>query len=575
MKRAVIYARYSSDRQSDHSIEDQVRLCRERLEADGHILTQVYSDHAISGATLLRPGIQALIEDAGRGKFDVVYAEALDRISRDQEDAAGFYKRMRFAEVSIITLSEGEITDLHVGLKGTMNALFLKDLAEKTRRGLRGRVEACRSGGGITYGYDVVEAKNHDGAGLRSINPEQAKVIVRVFHDFAAGKSPRHIAFELNKEGITGPSGKDWGASTINGNVKRGTGILNNELYIGRLVWNRLRYVKDPENGKRRSRLNPSDQWIIKDVPELRVVTQDLWDRVKNRQSAVKRNTRPDRQEHAKVWERRRPRFLLSGLIKCGACGGGYTMVSRALYGCANARNKGTCANRLNLRRDALEVTILEGLKRHLMDPELFKLFCEEFTKAFNRLRGSRAAERTHMETKLRTINIRLKRIVDAIAEGVSALTLKEELLSLETRKATLEKELVGLREEPVRLHPNMAEVYRKKVDQLAKLLEGEDDKEEAFEAIRALIDRIVLSPEHGQLKVDLYGEIAAILMLSQGSKSPGSNFPSRAGQLVMVAGTRNQRCLQLQELLRTAIVCQATPRNVRLCAQSCRTFTW
>ena len=93
-----------------------MRLCRERLEADGHILTQVYSDHAISGATLLRPGIQALIEDAGRGKFDVVYAEALDRISRDQEDAAGFYKRMRFAEVSIITLSEGEITDLHVGL---------------------------------------------------------------------------------------------------------------------------------------------------------------------------------------------------------------------------------------------------------------------------------------------------------------------------------------------------------------------------------------------------------------------------------------------------------------------------
>ena len=189
------------------------------------------------------------------------------------------------------------------------------------------------------------------------------------------------------------------------------------------------------------------------------------------------------------------------------------------------------------VRRDALEVTILEGLKRHLMDPELFKLFCEEFTKAFNRLRSSRAAERTHMETELRTINIRLKRIVDAIAEGVSALTLKEELLSLETRKATLEKELVGLREEPVRLHPNMAEVYRKKVDQLAKLLEGEDDKEEAFEAIRALIDRIVLSPEHGQLKVDLYGEIAAILMLSQGSKSPGSNFPSRAEQLVMVAG--------------------------------------
>jgi site-specific DNA recombinase len=539
MKRAVIYARYSTDRQSDRSIEDQVRLCHERIEADGHTSTQVYSDHAISGATLLRPGIQALMEDASRGKFDAVYAEALDRISRDQEDAAGFYKRMRFAEVSMITLSEGAINDLHVGLKGTMNALFLKDLADKTRRGLRGRVEASRSGGGVTYGYDVVQARNpeSEGAGQRSINEEEARVVVRIFRDYAGGKSPRHIAFELNKDGIAGPSGTGWGASTINGNAKRGTGILNNELYIGRLVWNRLRYVKDPDSGKRRSRLNPPDQWIIKGVPELRIVPQELWDRVKDRQSAVKRQTRPDHQQHAKVWERRRPRFLLSGLIKCGACGGGYTMVSRTLYGCANARNKGTCDNWLNIRRDALEATILDGLKRHLMDPELFKLFCEEFTKALNRLRGDRAAEHTRKEAELRTITSRLRRIVDAIAEGVPALTLKEELLSLETRKVLLDQEMVGWRDEPVRLHPNMAEVYRKKVDELALLLQGEDDKQEAFEAIRGLIDRIVLSPEHGNLKVDLHGELAAILRFSQASKSPAGDLTDRAEQLVMVAG--------------------------------------
>lgn len=157
--RAVIYARYSTDLQSASSIEDQVRLCRERSERDGHELMQVYSDRAISGATLIRPGIQLLMQDAGKGGFDVVYAEALDRISRDQEDAAGFFKRMVFADVSLITLAEGEITELHVGLKGTMNALFLKDLAQKTRRGLRGRVEAGRSGGGNAYGYDIVRSR--------------------------------------------------------------------------------------------------------------------------------------------------------------------------------------------------------------------------------------------------------------------------------------------------------------------------------------------------------------------------------------------------------------------------------
>ena len=115
--RAVIYARYSTDLQSASSIDDQVRLCRERLERDGHELMQVYNDRAVSGASLMRPGIQLLMQDATRGAFDLVYTEALDRISRDQEDAAGFFKRMRFAGGSIATLAEAESSELHVGLK--------------------------------------------------------------------------------------------------------------------------------------------------------------------------------------------------------------------------------------------------------------------------------------------------------------------------------------------------------------------------------------------------------------------------------------------------------------------------
>jgi len=182
--------------------------------------------------------------DAAKGKFDLVYAEALDRMSRDQEDVAGVYKRLRFADVRIITLAEGEISELHVGLKGTMNALYLTDLADKTRRGFRGRVEAGRSGGGLTYGYDVVRTPRPDGTvevGDRRINEAEAKVVERVFREYASGLSPRTIALGLNQDGIAGPRDRGWGASTINGNAARGTGILNNRIYIGKLVWNKLR----------------------------------------------------------------------------------------------------------------------------------------------------------------------------------------------------------------------------------------------------------------------------------------------------------------------------------------------
>ena len=136
--RAVIYARYSSDNQRDASIEDQVRICRAQIERLGAELIATYTDHAISGSTRLRPGYQKLLEDARSGNFDIVVAEALDRISRDQEDVAGFYKLLSFANVKIHTISEGHITELHVGLKGTMNALFIKDLAAKTHRGMEG-----------------------------------------------------------------------------------------------------------------------------------------------------------------------------------------------------------------------------------------------------------------------------------------------------------------------------------------------------------------------------------------------------------------------------------------------------
>ena len=135
-------------------------------------------------------------------------------------------------------------------------------------------------------------------------------VVRRIFTDYAAGKSPRAIAHELNAEDIAGPRGTGWGPSTLHGNVKRGNGVLNNELYIGRLVWNRQRFLKDPETGKRVSRLNPENEWVIQDVPELRIIDDKLWLTVKERQAAIRK--RYVSEDGNGLMATRRKRYLIS-----------------------------------------------------------------------------------------------------------------------------------------------------------------------------------------------------------------------------------------------------------------------
>ncbi|WP_348629775.1 recombinase family protein [Mesorhizobium sp. M7A.F.Ca.US.011.01.1.1] len=120
---------------------------------------------------------------------------------------AGLFKRLRFAGINLVTLSEGKVDGLHVGLKGTMNALFLRDLAVKIRRGQSKVKKLDETGQPIR--------------GLREIDEHQAQVVPRIFQEFAVGRSSRAIAVDLNKEGIPSPSGGAWGASTINGNLKR------------------------------------------------------------------------------------------------------------------------------------------------------------------------------------------------------------------------------------------------------------------------------------------------------------------------------------------------------------------
>ncbi|OOO17883.1 recombinase family protein [Rhizobium sophoriradicis] len=522
--KVALYARYSSDNQRDASIEDQLRVCRARAEREGWTVVDSYSDRAISGASLLRPGVQELIADGLKRRFDLILTESLDRLSRDQEDIAGFYKRMRFAGVSIVTLSEGEVSELHIGLKGTMGALYLKDLADKTRRGLRGRVEDGKSGGGLCYGYDVVrqiDASGEASRGERTVNKAEANIVRRIFAEYLAGKSSRTIAMLLNSEGVPGPQGSEWGPSTIHGNPKRGTGILNNELYVGKLIWNRLRYLKDPDTGKRVSRLNPESDWVVQDVPELRIVDQSLWDLVKARQAqlAMEPGTKPG--DNLPLNDRRRPKHLFTGLVKCGCCGGGYSMISKDMLGCTNARTKGTCDNRLNIRRDTLEASILNGLDTHLMEPELFKEFCEEFTREVNKARMEARASLDSAEAEIKRIDRELDTLLDLILKGGAAERINEKMVGLEKRKKELSLMLDTTEAPPPLLHPNLAKYYHDEIAALHDQLGDEETRARAAQVLRTLVERIELVPNGGELAIVLRGDLAAILKFASGKKDP------------------------------------------------------
>ena len=524
MTRVALYARYSSDNQRDASIEDQLRICRDQAKREGWQVVGCYKDAGISGSSMiLRPGIQSLLQDAQAGQFDMVLAEALDRVSRDQADVATLFKHLKFASVTIFTLAEGEISELHVGLKGTMNALFLKDLAAKTHRGLRGRVEDGKSGGGLCYGYKVVkklDARGEPIRGDREINEGEANIIRRIFHEFAAGVGPRTIARTLNEEGMPGPNGKLWSDTTIRGHVKRGTGLVNNELYIGRLIWNRLRYIKDPSTGKRVSRLNPESEWIVKDVPELRIVDDDLWQAVRERQGKIADKyanvTEAVREHHKKnrLNGTRRPRSLLSGQILCGCCGGPYSLRGADRFACSNHISKGTCYNSRTILRVELERRVLEGLKERLMSPEVAAEAMRAYVEETNRLNRERRSCGDSWKTELKGIEQNLEKAVDAILAGAPPLSLKERMEKLEARKVELIALLADAPEDKPNLLPTASSIYAKKMAKLTEALNRPQERPEAAEALRMLIEKIVLTPgpARGEVLATLHGELSTIL---------------------------------------------------------------
>ena len=521
MKRAAIYARFSDDKQNDRSIEDQVVLCRAKAVRDGLKVTTVFSDRAKSGASIHgRPGAADMLLAAKAGQFDVLIVEELDRLSRSQSDLASIYDRLTFVGIDILTVHGGGRTDqIQVGIRGIVGALFLTDLANKVRRGAAGNIREGKHAGGLAYGYNATPGK----PGEWMINEEQADVVRRIFADYIAGERTPSIARELNAEGIKPPRGRYWQPGALTGSNNRHNGILGNEVYCGRLVWNRVHMIKNPETGKRVSRPNPETEWQRCDVPQLAIVSQEVFDAA----AAIKAT-----RSKAPPAYRRKPKALLSGLLRCGTCAGGMSIKGSDRGGtrivCTAHHNAKACANNRTYYSHAIEEVVLSGLRQHLIDPRAIRHFLKVYHDERKRLADSAASLRPQLQRRLAEVTRKAARLTEAMLESdqpVAAFTGK--IAALDREKSEIETALAKLAAPltVVALHPAAQAHYLKVVEDLAAAVRERDGASRMASAIRELIESVVVQrTEPGQpVRLTVNGRLAALVgapLFPQGSLS-------------------------------------------------------
>ncbi|WP_370867943.1 recombinase family protein [Phenylobacterium sp.] len=527
--RAALYARYSSERQNERSIADQLTVCTRHAQAKGWTVTALFQDAAISGAAMAnRPGLLDAIAAAEAREFDILLVEDEDRLARNLEHLAHIAGRLEDAGVMIATLTTDHVQDLHVAFKGLQASMFLKNLAQKTRRGMASNAEKGLATGSRLYGYRTAPG------GVVEIVEDQAEIIREIFALYGKGATGREIADQLNRRGVPSPTGGLWNASTINGSRQRGNGILQSEIYAGVKVYGRMDVRKDRATGKRTPRPIPPEQWKRTPVPHLRIIDQAAWE------AAAERKTRESANHPLQLANKRKP-GIFTGLLKCGLCGASYTAYTGGRLICAAHRERGdvACANRRTVSRADVEATVLDGLRTRLLSPAAIRAYVEAWTAVRARRVVENQNSRQPLEKRLAEVRRGIDRIVDAIASGLAAEAMKAKLQGLETERLELTAKLAEISNDDTAprldLHPSAGQGLAKKVEALQVLLASAaiaaDDlvMRELVDSVRGLVERIEIRPRTqergGPVDVILQGTLAPVIFAREPSKSPASSM--------------------------------------------------
>ena len=511
--RAALYARYSTAGQREASIEDQLRECRDFAKRQGFLVATEFHDAAMSGNESNRPAYQRMLAAAREKRFDVIVAHELSRLSRNEAETHSLREELEWLGVHIVTATDGIDTrqasmGILLSVKSAMARAELKQAADRTHRGLKGRVLAGRSGGGKCYGYESE-------AGIRSVVEKQAKVVRWIFERSRDGASTRAIANELNAKKVPSP-GASWKRVS-----RRSDGrwmqsavynILRNRIYVGEVVWNRSQSRKKVRSGKRGFVERPRSDWIVHRDDSLRIVGDDLWaavhDRIARRTKemgdAVKRGM--SKYHALSAGRGRAPKYLLSTLLVCESCGSRLVIAGAkgASYACSGWLNGGesACANRVRVAREVVEERVLKKTREDLLSDAALR----EYEKALRIALKTNAAPKRDHAARRKILEAEVRRLVDGIATGLLPAngSLGERLRAAEEELTTLRGIMDAPRTAPEKALAGAFARYRAMVEDMTGAVGSRID--EVREALRELLGTVQVGPDGAGRPVASFG---------------------------------------------------------------------
>jgi site-specific DNA recombinase len=522
--RCAIYARYSSDLQRPTSIDDQNRKCAEECQRRGWTLADewIVADREQSGASLAgRNALNALKEAAKRTPrpFDGIIIDDTSRFGRNLGDVLKLADTFQHYGVFLLFVSppldsRDPLFRQVLIFQGMMDERYLGDLRHKVRRGMEGRVLKKFVVGGRCYGYKNVPVEDPSrrgeygrpaviGVSLEIVN-EEADVIRQIFELYANGNTLSAVSKLLNGRGVAPPNaGKSrrrsgWSSFTIREMLRR-------NKYRGIHTWGRKYEVRDPETGQKQWRYRPEEEVLSIPVPEWRIVSDELWERVQSQITlrdhfGIKRIGGFNRTEQSKT-------YLFSGLLKC-PCGHNIVIASgqgsRVRYGCPEHRYNGLCKNDLTIRKDRLEEQLIDFLVGRLLRPEMLEYALTRFNEQVRtRIKEIEHLQKGSVETgNLKDEKVRLTKqaenLGEAIAENGSrqSPTLSSLLRKIEAQVEAINARLEGPKEiERKLISKDEARTFvLQKARDLQTLLKG--DPLIAKQTLRKHIKQLILAPK-------------------------------------------------------------------------------